>query len=222
MKKTSIFFTVFIPLALTSCNFLDFDETSRLTTKEDIYKYFTSTENLLNDVYGYLLQDLGAVSGAMRDCASDDAEFAPTTAAVQDFTNGSWSALNTPDSQWGLYAGIRSANAFIANIEEADFSRYEYDSDYRLMMTKLKYFPYEARLLRAYFFFELARRYGDIAMPQSVLTTEEANNIAKTPFQDVIRWIVQECDEIAPNLPVSYKGITDQTGRMTKGFAMAL
>jgi hypothetical protein len=223
MKKIKIFLTLLLPLTIVSCNYLDFDETDRLTSKEDIYKYFTSTENLLTDVYGYLPQDLGVIDGAMRDCATDDAEFAPTAATVQIFTNGSWSALNTPDAQWAnLYAGIRSANAFIDDIQNADFSRYEYDGNYKQMMTKLKYFPYEARLLRAYFFFELARRYGDIPMPQTVLTTEQANSITKTPFQEVVKFIVNECDAIAPELPVSYKGITDQTGRMTKGFAMAL
>jgi hypothetical protein len=223
MKKTILFFIALIPCMITSCDFLDFDETNRLTTKEEIYKYFTSTENLLNDVYGYLLQDLGIVEGAMRDCASDDAEFTATAATVQSFTNGNWSALNTPDDQWShLYSGIRAANAFIADIEHADFSRYEYDSNYRLWMTKLAYFPYEAQLLRAYFFFELARRYGDIPMPLQVLSTEEANTIGKTSFQEVIRWIADECDAVAPHLPVTYKGITDQTGRMTKGFALAL
>ncbi|MDR1981578.1 MAG: SusC/RagA family TonB-linked outer membrane protein [Tannerellaceae bacterium] len=218
-----------VVIILLSCIFiscddmLDFDETNRLTTKEDLYKYFSSTENLLSDVYSYLSQDLGVIDGAMRDCATDDAEFARTGALVQDITNGSWSALNTVDGQWSyLYTGIRAANAFITDIGEVDFSRFEYDGRYEQMMIKLGYFPYEARLLRCHFFFELARRYGDIAMPLIVLTTDEANSIEKTPFQEVIHFIVKECDEIAPNLPVTYKGITDQTGRMVRGYAMAL
>ncbi len=43
--------------------------------------------------------------------------------------------------------------------------------------------------------FELARRYGDIAMPLEVLTEEEANTIGKTPFAEVINFIVNECNE---------------------------
>lgn len=223
MKTKNILLTIVLTLTVVSCDFLEFDETNRLTTKDDIYKYFNSTEGLLSDVYSYLVQDLGVVSGAMRDCATDDAEFAQLTVSVQDFTNGSWSALNTIDDQWNyLYSGIRAANAFIIDIENADFSRYEYDSGYALMMEKLKYFPYEARLLRCHFFFELARRYGDIAMPLTVLSTEEANSIEKTSFQEVINFIVTECDNVAPHLPVTYKGITDQVGRMTRGYAMAL
>lgn len=223
MKTKNILFTIMLAFTVVSCNFLEFDETNGLTTKDDIYKYFASTEGLLSDVYGYLDEGLGNISGAVRECATDDAEFAQLAASVQDFTNGSWSSLNTIDDQWNhLYSGIRAANSFIVDIANADFSRFEFDGGYALMMEKMKYFPYEARLLRAHFFFELARRYGDIAMPLTVLTTEEANNIEKTPFQEVINFIVNECNEVAPNLPVTYRGITDQIGRMTKGYAFAL
>ena len=75
------------------------------------------------------------------------------------------------------------------------------------------------------YFFELARRYGDIAMPLEVLSTEEANSIGKTPFNEVIRFIVETCDEAAAgdNLPVSYANEPGaEVGRVTKGFAMAL
>ena len=54
-------------------------------------------------------------------------------------------------------------------------------------------------MLRAHYFFELARRYGDIAMPLEVLTEEEANTIGKTPFAEVINFIVNECNEAANN-----------------------
>lgn len=76
-----------------------------------------------------------------------------------------------------------------------------------------------------FYFFELARRYGDIAMPLEVLSTEEANSIGKTPFNEVIRFIVETCDEAAAgdNLPVSYANEPGaEVGRVTKGFAMAL
>lgn len=226
MKTRNILLIVLSTCWLSSCNYLDFDETSDLKTKEEIYKYFRTVEQMLTTVYYYLPQDLGVIGGAMRDCATDDAEYAATGASIQSFNNGSWSPINTIDSQWGsswsLYWGIRAANGFIADVENVDLSRFENDINYQQMMTKLKYFPYEARLLRAYFFFELARRYGDIAMPLTVLTTGEANQITKTNYQDVIRFIADECDAVAPNLPVTYKGVTEQTGRVTRGFAMAL
>lgn len=224
MKKRNLFYGLVCMLAVTSCNYLDFDETNGLQTKEDIYKYMDRTEFMVNHVYSFILQDFGTIGGAMRDCATDDAEFANTGASVQDFNNGAWSALNTLDDQWdNLYAGIRAANNFMVDVENTDFSRYEYQNNYSEWMKRLSYHKDEARLLRAYFFFELARRYGDIAMPTTALTAEEANAIGKTPFLEVIQFIADECDAVAPNLPVTYQNVPSrQIGRVTKGFAMAL
>ena len=80
-------------------------------------------------------------------------------------------------------------------------------------------------MLRAFYFFELARRYGDIAMPTRVLTIEEANTIGKMSFDEVIGFIVAECDACAAdgNLPNTYVGEPgNETGRITRGFALAL
>lgn len=226
MKRTdilTIISAVLVSVAVQSCSFLDFDETSGLRTKEDQYRYFNSTEQMLTNVYSYMPKDLGAVSGAMRDCACDDAEYGNSGSPVQYFTNGSWSAVNTVDDAWNLYYGIRAANSFIEEVAKTDFSRYEHDVQYANWMKKLAYFPYEARVLRAHYFFELARRYGDIAMPLTVLDKDGANSIAKTSFDDVVEFIVSECDECAPMLPDSYADQPGaQIGRVTKGFAMAV
>lgn len=226
MKRTDILIiisAVLVSVAVQSCSFLDFDETSGLRTKEDQYRYFNSTEQMLTNVYSYMPKDLGAVSGAMRDCACDDAEYGNSGSPVQYFTNGSWSAVNTVDDAWNLYYGIRAANSFIEEVAKTDFSRYEHDVQYANWMKKLAYFPYEARVLRAHYFFELARRYGDIAMPLTMLDKEGANSIVKTSFDDVVEFIVSECDECAPILPDSYADQPGaQIGRVTKGFAMAV
>lgn len=219
--KLTILFSAL--LVLVSCNYLDFDETSGLNTKEDVYKYFDNTKQMLTTVYSYIPQDFGVINGAMRDNASDDAEYGNTGELVQDFVNGNWSALHIIDSGWNLYHGIRAANEFLTSLKDVDFSRYEYDTRYNNWMKQLEFFPYEARMLRAFYFFELARRYGDIAMPLTVLTAQEANEIPKTNFQDVIDFIVAECNESAEHLPTTYIGEPgNETGRITKGFALAL
>lgn len=223
MNIIRIMSAALLSMAFVSCSFLDFDETDDLKTKEDMYRYFNSTEQMLTHVYSYMPQDFGTVSGAMRDCASDDAEYGNSGAGIQYFNNGSWSAVNTVDDAWSLYYGIRAANSFIEEVAKVDFSRYEHDGQYRNWMKKLSYFPYEARVLRAHYFFELARRYGDIAMPLTVLDVAGANSIAKTSFDDVINFIVSECTDCAGNLPETYVNEPGaQIGRVTKGFAMAV
>ena len=222
MKKF-IYIIMAASLALQGCNMLDFDETSGVYDRDDMYETYSYAQRMLTNIYSYMPQDLGTISNAMRDCGSDDAEFGDPDGTVQDFNNGNWSAIATIDDKWELYNGIRCVSEFLESIEKVDFSRYYYDAKYERQMEQVATFPYQARVLRAFYLFELARRYGDIPVPMKMLTIEEANSIEKTPFDQVIDFIVAECDECAEKLPVTYIGmLDDEYGRATKGFAMAV
>ena len=233
MKK--IFYFLSVVILCAGCHFLDFDETSANYSREDMVTSFDNIAKLLTNVYGYMPnKDIADVSSALRDCGSDDAEYADPEASVQRFTNGNWSSLSTVDDKWELFGGIRAANDYLEMVwddEKKDIrddvlenlSLFKYTSKYVQNMEKLACGPYEARVLRAYYFFELARRYGDIPMPVTKLSVEEANTIGKTPFDDVISFIAAECDEAAAHLPNTYVGmLDDEIGRVTKGFALAV
>ena len=231
MKKLVYILSAFILAA--SCNVLDFDESSSQYSRDDMYKTYSNIQKMLTNIYGYMPnKDIADVSSALRDCGSDDAEYADPDASVQRFTNGNWTPVQTVDDKWSLYYGIRSANEYLThweydenNVLQAtfDLSMYQYESKYKKWWEHINIYPYEAKVLRAYYFFELARRYGDIAMPLTMLTAEEANAIEKTPFDEVIDFIVKECDEAAQFLPTTYIGmLDDEVGRVTKGFALAV
>lgn len=221
MKK--ILYTIIIACSVYSCNYLDFDETSGMYTREDMYKYFNKASQMLVNAYRYMPQDFGEISKAMRDCGIDDAEFGDANGAVQGFNNGNWSSLATLDTKWNLYNGIRCTNEFLESIATVDYSKYKDDPAYKNWMKKMELYPYEARVLRAHYFFELARRYGDIAIPTKMLSIEQANSINKTPFSQIIDFIVSECNDCMKKLPLDHKSMPDsEIGRMTKGFAMAV
>ena len=165
MKTLKIISIAFAAISAVSCSYLEFDETNGLRSFDNVYSYFDETKQMLTHVYSYIPQDFGTIGGAMRDCASDDAEFGDTGGSVQYMNNGSWSALNTVDDAWTFYYGIRAANEFLQSFATTDFSRFEKDPDYQNWVDQMQYFTYEARILRSFFFFELAKRYGDIAMP---------------------------------------------------------
>ena len=223
MKTFKTIAIAFAAISAVSCGYLEFDETDGLRSYDEVYSYFDETKQMLTHVYSYIPQDFGTIGGAMRDCASDDAEFGDTGGTVQYMNNGTWSALTTVDDAWTLYYGVRAANEFLQSFAETDFSRFEKDPDYQNWVDQMQYFTYEARILRVFFFFELAKRYGDIAMPLEKLDIEQANSIAKTSFEDVVEYIVSECDACAPELPDTYTDVANsETGRITRGFAMAL
>ena len=222
MKK--IFYIISMVILAAGCNYLDFDETSGDYTREDMYSTYSNIQSMMTNIYGYMPnKEIVDVGEAMRDCGSDDAEFGDPQATVQYFNNGNWSPLSTVDTKWDLFKGIRAANEFLESIQTVDLSKYQYDVKYQLQLEHLKYYPFEARVLRAYYLFELARRYGDIPVPMTMLSIEEANSIEKTPFDDVIAFIVSECTECAANLPTTFIGmLDDELGRVTKGFALAV
>lgn len=223
MKKNILLMAAGL-LLLGSCDFLEFDETDALKTEENVYDYFSSAEQVLTSIYTYLPRDLSSVGGSMRDCASDDGEYGASSGTIQYFNNGTWSATNVVDDAWDYYEGIRIANSFLEHLETIDFSRFEHTTNYAKEQAQLATWGYQARLLRATFFFELARRYGDIAMPLGVLTPEEDKTITKTAFDDVIDFIASECDDCAANLPSTYavSQFDNEVGRVTSGYAMAL
>ena len=222
MKKLT--YLISAVLLLAGCNFLDFDETSSLYERDAMYSTYSNIQKMLTNIYGYMPgKDIVDISDAMRDCGCDDAEFGDPSATVQRYNNGNWSALSTVDTKWTLYNAIRSTWEFLESIQTVDLSIYQYDAKYSRWLEHLKYYPYEARLLKAYYLFELARRYGDIPVPDKMLSIEEANSIEKTPFEDVIKYIVAECDTCINKLPATYVGmLDDEYGRVTSGFAMAV
>lgn len=222
MKIYKVKVLLFAVFALTACDYLDFDESTG-EPKEYWYSYFNTSRQLVNYHYSKLYQDFGNVGNATLDCASDDAEYVYSNSAIQAFNDGSWSAINVRDTRWDIsYNAIRSINDFLKTYAETDFSRFQYNQNYEEELFKNESLPYEARLLRALYLFDLAKRYGDIPMPLTVLSVEEANSIEPTPFDDVIDFIVEECDATAQELPWVYTTDIGETGRVTKGVAIAL
>ena len=56
------------------------------------------------------------------------------------------------------------------------------------------------QVLRAFFFFELAKRYGDIPLLTRTYNQNEINQVTKTSFDQVIAFICNECDEAAKSI----------------------
>lgn len=219
--KTKLFIYL-LAFTVSSCNYLDYDESTHYR-KEDVFVSFAYTKNFLSNIYSYLPAAYGTVGGALRSAGCDEAIFVEKLSDVHSYSNGAWSSIHTLDDNWGYYRGIRAVNLFLKEIEGQEFDDLKNNVEYADMMAQFQYYPYEARFLRAYFYFELAKRYGDIPLITTLLTEEEANHQKRTPFEQVIKYIANECDAIAPKLPVSYKDlILSETGRATRGAAMAL
>lgn len=210
------------------CDFLSYDETTAYK-KEDVFSNLTRTRRFMTNIYsrfrpgGFL-----SVGGAMRASGADNAEEVNPNSPVHIFNNNSWSPTNTVDSKWNgtpgdLYQGIRAANRLIENFDIDNFDDLQYNDDYENLMARAQYYPYEARFLRAFFHFQLLKRYGSVPLVTTVLTPEEANSIESSSYEEIVDFIVSEMDTLANELPGSYESVpTEATGRPTQGAAMAL
>jgi hypothetical protein len=210
-------------MALSGCNYLDFDEATG-QSKDFAYGYFDELGKDVNHIYGQLQNEYGALDGALREAATDNAVYTWQNNQVYDIYNNVWSPLNTIDNVWSFYyTAIRSCNSFLENYSEENFKRFENNAGYTDELTKARNYPYEVRFLRAYFLFELAKRYGDIPLLTRTYKPEEINQVQKSSFNEVTDFIAKECDTIALVLPVSYRSLyLNETGRITRGAALAL
>lgn len=191
-------------------------------SKEFMFADFGNVKDIMTNAYGYLTPGFFAVGETMTECATDDAVYANTPNTIQYFYDGSWSANNTMDDQWStLYGAIRACNYLIENCPE-DFEVAKYLENYERDKAQLVNYPWEAKALRAFFHFELLKRYGRIVIADRTFTPEEVGSLRQKEYGEAARWIADELLEASQNLPATYSGTYySEVGRVTRGFALA-
>ena len=208
-----------------SCADLNYTE---VNTRDEAwtYEYFENgIKNLVFDVYAQLYNnEFESNSAYFLAGATDEAQYALETGAVNNYINGGWSAANPYASTWTKsYTAIAEVCMYLEKIDQADISDWQYNSSYQNWIQQMELFPYELRFLRAYFYFELLRTYGDVPLVTTTLTNAQANNIKRTPADEIVQFIVDELDAVAPYLPVSYvTEVGAEIGRATRIAAYAL
>lgn len=208
---------------LASCNFMDCDESDNYSL-EEIQGSYNRVKQFVTNVYGYLPSDFCGTSGAMLDAATDDAIHIYESSNIQRFVNGTWSANYTADDQFdNYYNGIHDANYYLENMLNLDFGTWKNTQNYDSWITTYTNYQYEVRFLRAYFHFELVRRYQNIPLVTKVMTQDEANAAVPSSAQEVLKFIIDECTAVAEKLPITYNSVSDkENGRITRAVALAL
>lgn len=210
-------------LTTTSCDFMDCDESDNYTLQE-IQGSYNRVKQFVTSIYGYLPSDFCNTHGAMLDAATDDAIHVYESSAIQHIVNGTWSANYTVDDKFAYYYNaIHDANYYLTTLSGLTFDTWENGDDYQDWMQNYDNYQYQVRFLRAYFYFELVRRYQNVPLITKPLSQTEANQIEPSSAQEVLKFIINECTEIAPKLPIKSTSIAQaENGRATRAMAMAL
>jgi hypothetical protein len=181
----------------TDLTFWEDDSLSALKAVNTCYQYLSSMDEQL-----------------WSEAMTDNAYTKQPTAYTQSIGNGSFStADNYVQSVWDFrYAGIHACNEVLDNIDQTP----------HLSAVMKNRIIGEAKFVRAYCYYELYTKFGDIPYFTNVISVAESQKISRTPREEVVTNILKELDEIISNnyLPESYASLNK--GRITKWAAMAL
>ncbi|MFD2934743.1 RagB/SusD family nutrient uptake outer membrane protein [Spirosoma flavum] len=227
MKSILSILCVALVVWLSGCENLDRELITDITQQQLIRSY-DYTLNRVNSLYTNVPAGYLQIDGAMTASATDEAEHTLETSNVQKFNNGSWNAIDNPENLWpNFYLGIRKVNQFLIATDSVNLDQYRLDpapsaqTIYQSRLSGIKRWKYEARFLRAYFYFELVKRYGGVPIVTQIYSVEDNFQATKrNTLAECMQYITSECDSAAKNLPVTYAA-TD-LGRATKGAALAL
>lgn len=219
--------------SLPACNDkMDYKEYN-IYDKEYITSNFVNVGGFMTNLYNTVDYDFGNFSsGAMLASASDESEYSKIGNGVEDFYNGAWGPSNAKEnlpSAWtSMYQGIAIANEFLDNFQGETFEELKYNADYLAQLHRYENYKFEARFMRAYYYFNLVKAYGGVPLVDHVMAPAEINALPRSSADDVFRFIISECDGIKDSIVADYSDLgqfaltSEETGRADRLAVMAL
>lgn len=222
----SILLVVLFSVCFVSCDSYLEPEVMTDLTVDRVTTEYTFSRQRVASIYSDIIDGFLNIDGAMLASASDEAEHTLETCAIQYFNHGSWNEYQNPDNVWETYyRGIRKINQFLVSCDNINLDQYKYNptqqAAYQNYLEEIDRWKYEVRFLRAYFYFELVKRYGGVPLLKSFYSIDDDfSNIPRNSLAECINFIVDECDVTSEILPVSY--VAGELGRVTSIAALAL
>jgi len=227
MKKviSKIFLIISITVLFTSCDsYLDpgYDE---YLDENEVFTSYTYSLNYIRTMYSYL------PTGEMDEAVmSDEAKHCNDASSFTIMNNGSWDSRTYVQAwKWNhYYSGIRRVHVFLENVDKAIFLD---PNTYKLtpyvndeMRIQLRA---EARFLRAFYYFELLKRFGDPSLnlgvpivPERTLGITDTLDFKRNSYDECVKYIVTDCDAAATILPNRQTAV--DYGKASKAAALAL
>ena len=181
-------------------------------TEAQAFEALVSVYDVLqwNDQYGFsMYRFLMNVASDDTYAGGSDASDQPSWVATDNF---SWTPTLGPQAGFWRknYKGIYRANLFLEKIDAIDDASTAFKT-----RTKA-----EVHFLRAKFYFDLVRSFGNIPLITNTLDPSEYYTITQVGPEVVYPFIVAELEAAIPDLPLTVPG--SELGRVTKGAAQAL
>lgn len=208
-----------IALSFASCeDFLDKQPEETLTL-DDVFANRLYTRDFLTHTYSWIPTEANMADdgGAWRNPytgGSDEMEIAFGGAYSHQINSGGWNPTDIHRTQvWQeSYMALRKVNMMIERVDECPAAEDE-----------KRRWKGEAYFLRAYFHFLAFRAYGPIIIAdRSFKTDENILALRRAPADEVVAFIVKDCETAAELLHDRDVWPTTDTGRATRIAALAL
>lgn len=181
-----------------ACNdYLDPYEYS-LMSRDKVYSISKYVESMPVAMYARL----PLTTGCTMATATDEAEHVDENNSSQDFNKGIWHANSSGDNVWSsCYRGIRTTCDFLDGTDTLTWAQFASNrATYLQHMRALCIGRGEAHFLRAYFYFELFKRYGEVPFITTRLDIRpdiDYSQFYLAPVKQIVDFIVDECDMVS-------------------------
>lgn len=194
-------------------------------TTDKLYSNYTYVQQQMWNTYSYMPDGFADLD---LDAATDEAEATNSVERVQAFNYGTWNQYNNPNDVWARnFDGIRQANLYLKNKDKVDIN-YIKDkitstdsTTYFNARNNVKFMEGEALFLKAYFYFELVKRYGGVPIFEQPLDYSDPNtwkNVQRNSVDECIKYIASLCDKAAAIIPANLSPYSwYEAGRVTNG-----
>jgi len=208
-------------LLLSSCELLEPD-VSNVYTLEDAKDFTNFAEGILLKAYLDLPQNH---SNFNLDYGSDDAVTNDQEASVKNANEGGWTSNSNHFSVWNnAYENIAYINTFLEETSEVTWY-WEFDNVNEMFAKRLRG---EAYGLRAWYYFGLLQAHAGmgsngemlgVPIVDRVLDPGDPDDyeIPRSSFDDLVRFIITDCDSAIALLPERYIDVGDSYNKLGYG-----
>jgi len=174
----------------------------------------------LSYIYARIPTGYARINRMPLECISDDAVPSADGNASWNVIRGGYSATSTFDDNWNLcYSAIRASNIFLNNYQRVPWA----DSSRKVWLAN------EARALRAYFYYELLKRYGGVPLIGNKVydpNDPELVHLKRSSFDECVKYVTSELDivkdSLRPDASLANRTTDPDFGRMRKSIALSL
>jgi len=212
IKKSIYIFLALASFSMISCEDDFLDRAPGLNLDEEkVFTIFENAQRFHVDIYSHL-QDgfnrLGNFQPVPMSSAADESDSYMGYHGTQTLNFGSYDGVD--NQLFNYYSGIRKANIFMSKLEVIPFP----DEKTKEGMVG------EAHFLRAFYYFEIIKRYGGMPIIEEVLIPGNNLMYPRNSYKECVEYILADCESAISTLPVNRPD--NEMGRTTKGAAMAL